>query len=94
MFRMFFSCYDLTTLDVSNWDTSACTNMSGMFGYCNSLSTIKGALDLSHVTNVLGMFTASSELRGVHLKNVPRSLDLSGIGGTEGVTYIVDNYID
>ena len=94
MMNMFRVCLSLTTLDLSNWDTSNVTDMYAMFYECNKLTTIIGSLDMSSCTNCDYMFLNCNSLRGVHLKNVPRSLDLSGIRGTEGVTYIIDNYID
>lgn len=55
---MFNNCANLTTLDVSNWDTSKVTSMEGMFSGCGSLS---GTLNLSNwdtsnVTNTSSMF--------------------------------------
>ena len=38
---MFSSCQRLTSLDLSNFDTSKVTNMSGMFKYCTKLTTVK-----------------------------------------------------
>lgn len=83
----------LTTIDISGWDTSNVTAMDGMFEG-NYDATIIGTLDMSSCTNCEGMFPRSAGQLGVHLKNVPRSLDLSSIGGTEGTTYIIDNYLD
>jgi surface protein len=37
---MFWNCNNLTTLDVSNFDTSNVTNMSYMFDGCNKLTTL------------------------------------------------------
>ena len=93
---MFMYCQSLTSLDLSKIDTSNVTNMRYMFSYCDLLTTIIGSLDMSSCTNLncLYMFGSSDNLRGVHLKNVPHSLDLSRSNGIEGKTYIVDNYID
>ena len=38
---MFYNCYKLTSLDLSNFDTSKVTNMSRMFVSCLSLTTVK-----------------------------------------------------
>ena len=94
MSYMFNRCMLVTSLDMTNFDTSKVTDMSAMLYMCSSLTTIKGALDLSSCKNVVFMFNGSSKLRNVHLKNVPRSLDFSNSGGTEGTHYIIDNYID
>ena len=40
MWGMFWQCYALTTLDVSNFDTKNVTNMSEMFSGCFGLTTI------------------------------------------------------
>jgi len=41
---MFWDCSSLTTLDLSNFDTSEVTNMQSMFSHCSSLTN----LDLSN----------------------------------------------
>ena len=99
MNNMFIICGHLHYLDISNWDTSNVTNMSRMFGFCNSLTTIKGTLDLSSCEKVDSMFKATSGIKGVHLKNVPRSLlDIDGslkkADGTLNETYIIDNILE
>ena len=94
MCGMFDGCESLTILDLPNFNTSKVTNMNLMFCNCSSLIEITGVLDLSSCISVYHMFKNCDKLRNVHLKNVPRTLDLSNIGGTEGVTYIIDNYID
>lgn len=94
MCNMFEECSFLETLNIPNWNTNKVTDMSKMFFKCSNLKTINGIFDLSSCTNCSDMFWACNSLTGVHLKNVPRSLDLSQIGGTEGETYIIDNYID
>lgn len=92
--RAFTDCLYISVLNINSWNTSKVTNMNSVFNYCASLTTINGVIDMSSCTNCDLMFYFCDKLRGVHLKNVPRSLDLSEIGGTEGVTYIIDNYID
>ena len=41
MSKMFIDCSGLTSLNLSNFDTSQVTNMSLMFNGCASLRTIK-----------------------------------------------------
>ena len=41
MSYLFQSCDNLTTLDLSNFDTINVTNMNKMFSNCNSLTTVK-----------------------------------------------------
>lgn len=91
---MFGNCRSLTSLDLSNFDTSNVTDMNSMFGGCSNLTIIIGSLDMSSCASCSGMFTSCRKLKDVHLKNVPHSLDLSVTNGTEGATYIIDNYID
>ena len=40
--NMFYNCPSLSSLDVSGWDVSACTNMTSMFAKCTYLSTLLG----------------------------------------------------
>lgn len=40
--KVFAGCCNMTTVDISNWDTSNVTSFLGMFITCNSLETIKG----------------------------------------------------
>jgi len=84
MSYMFYNCTSLTTLDLSDWDTSSVTWMASMFMYCNRLTTIIGIedWDTSSLTSVLGMFC-----------NCPayNTLDLSG-WDTSSVTDM--NYIN
>ena len=37
---MFYGCSRLTSLDVSNFNTSQVTNMYSMFSYCRSLTSL------------------------------------------------------
>ncbi len=96
---MFSGCESLVKLDLSNFDTSKVTNMNYMFWDCSSLTTIKGVLDLSSCKEAGEMFGfAVSSLRGLHLKNVPRSV-LSGNGllGAEkwlNTVYFIDNILE
>ena len=98
MNHMFSGCIALTSLDLSNFDTSKVTKMNNMFKYCDSLQEIicPNGFDISSCTNVYEMFTDCNSYNGepLHFKNVPRDLDFSGIGGTKGKHYVIDNYID
>ena len=96
--HMFDMCTNLHSLNISNWDTSSVTDMSYIFNNCISLVTIKGTLDLSSCTKVDGMFKNCS-IKGLHLKNVPRTLldsdgSLSLADGTLNKTYIIDNILE
>ena len=94
---MFYNCKALTNLNISNFDTSKVTSMSVMFQSCGSLQEIicPNGFDLSSCTVISNMFYGCTSYNGepLHFKNVPRALDFSKIGGTEGKHYVIDNYI-
>ena len=98
MDAMFNNCMALTSLDLSNFDTSQVTDMYGMFNGCKSLQEIicPNGFDLSSCTSIDRMFYDCNSYIGepLHFKNVPRDLDFSTIGGTEGVHYVIDSYKD
>ena len=79
---MFYNCNSLTTLDVSQWDTSQVTNMENMFQDCQSLTTITGTIDMSSCMGCYDMFDNCSSLQGARLINIPETLDTSNMGGT------------
>ena len=56
---MFEYCYGLTSLDLSNFDTSKVTSMNEMFYYCTNLTSITFGYygDISNVTSYSYMFT-------------------------------------
>lgn len=54
MRNMFSNCSKLTSLDVSNFDTSKVTNMGAMFWYCYALTTITGPITGISVNIYLG----------------------------------------
>ena len=63
MEEMFAECTALTTLDVSNFDTSKVTGMSSMFHYCGSLTALDvSKWDTSKVTDMSYMFDSCSSL--------------------------------
>ena len=74
---MFYYCSNLTSLDVSEFNTSNVTTMSYMFYYCSNLTSLDvSGFDTSKVTNMRYMFYSCSNLT---------SLDLSGFN-TSNVT--------
>ena len=67
---MFRECSSLTSLDVSNFNTSNVIDMGCMFNVCSSLTS----LDLSHfntsnVTDMAGMFDRCSSLTSLNVSN-------------------------
>ena len=70
MSNMFENCDNLTSLDVTNWDTSNITNMSSMFDYCNSLTTLDVSnFDTSNVTDMSNMFYNCNSLTSLDVSN-------------------------
>jgi surface protein len=77
MYGMFYNCSNLTSLDLSGFDTSSVTSMLGMFYSCSSLTSLDvSGFDTSSVTNMQQMFQICSSLT---------SLDVSGFD-TSSVT--------
>ena len=66
MTYMFNYCTSLTSLDVSNWDTSNVTSMYGMIKYCDSLTSLDVSnWDTSNVTDMGYMFSNCNSLTTV-----------------------------
>ena len=62
MVCMFYNCESLTSLDVSNWNTSKCTDMLAMFVDCSSLTSLDASnWDTSKCTDMSYMFQTSGE---------------------------------
>ena len=71
---MFGYCRDMTSLDLSNFDTSQVTNMSNMFYYCTKLTQIDVSnFDTSQVTDVVYMFRTCSSLTELDVSNFDTS---------------------
>ncbi len=68
--ELFYSCYKLATLDVSNFITSNVTDMSNMFGVCQRLKTLDVSnFNTSNVTNMGEMFNNCTSLTTLDLSN-------------------------
>jgi surface protein len=71
---MFYWCSGLTSLDVTNFDTSKVTDMSCMFAGCESLTSLDVTkFDTSKVTNMGGMFFGCESLASLDLSNFDTS---------------------
>ena len=58
MYRMFFSCSGLTSLNLSSFDTSKVTNMGSMFSGCTALQHLDiSNFDFTNVTSYSNMFS-------------------------------------
>ena len=70
---MFYGC-NLSTLDLSSFDTSAVTNMNEMFKYCNRLTTLDlSSFDTSAVNFMAGMFDKCDRLTTLDLSSFDTS---------------------
>ena len=70
MVEMFSYCKNLTTLDLSNFNTSNVTNMSSMFNSCFNLTTLDVSnFNTSKVTNMNYMFGYCGNLTTLDLSN-------------------------
>ncbi len=71
---MFDGCSGLTSLDLSNFDTSNVANMQGMFEGCSSLTDLDiSNFDTSSVVNMHTMFRDCSGLTSLDLSNFDTS---------------------
>ena len=67
---MFSGCSSLTSLDVSNFNTSNVTNMGDMFRGCSSLTSLNvSSFDTSNVTRMYNMFSGCSSLTSLDLSS-------------------------
>ena len=70
MADMFSNCKNLTTLDVSNFNTSKVTDMNHMFYYCGNLTSLNlSNFDTSQVTDMKYMFYYCGNLTSLNLSN-------------------------
>ena len=71
---MFADCNSLTSLDVSNWDTSNVTDMNWMFGNCRYLTSLDVSnWDTSNVTSMTYMFYDCNKLTSLDVSNFDTS---------------------
>ena len=74
MNNMFYKSNALTSLDLSNFDTSEVTNMSSMFYECEKLTSLDlSNFDTSKVTNMSSMFYKCLILSSLDLSNFDTS---------------------
>ena len=66
--NMFQNCIKMTSIDLSNLDTSQVTDMNHMFAYCHSLKSINfGNMITSSVENMNGLFYRCYNLTSIDL---------------------------
>lgn len=72
--RMFRDCYNLTSIDISGFDTSSATNISFMFGSCQKLASLDlSNFDTSNVGVIASMFKGCSKLTSLDLSSFDTS---------------------
>lgn len=70
MSYMFDYCQKITSLDLSNWNTSKVTHMSNMFNFCQNLTSLDlSSWDTSNVIDMEAMFKYCNSLTSVDLSN-------------------------
>ena len=73
-YQMFYACYDISEIDLSNLDTSHVTNMAYMFYHCHTLTSVNFSnINSSCVTNMALMFAYCSKLTILDLSNIDTS---------------------
>lgn len=86
MFRMFYGCRSLKSLDISGWNTSKVTDMGSMFNGCSSLTSLDlSNFNTSNVTNMGYMFNGCSgfktlDVSGLNISNFDTS-KVTSMGG-------------
>ena len=84
MSYMFSYCQSLTTLDLSNFNTTNVTNMLRMFSYSKSLTSLNlSSFNTANVLNMSYMFSDCSSLTSLDLSNFNTAnvTDMSGMFG-------------
>ena len=70
MYRMFYGCSSLATLDLSDLSTWSVTNMNTMFSGCSSLASLDlTGFDTAQVTDMGGMFYGCSSLSSLDVSD-------------------------
>ena len=81
---MFGFCESLTSLDLSNFDTSNVTDMSLLFQYCRNLTSLDvSKFNTSNVQNMDSMFAHCSSLTSLDISN----FDMSNVKTMEFMFY-------
>ena len=82
MYRMFYECNKLSSLDLSNFNTANVTNMEEMFYSCQNLSSLDlSKFNTEKVTNMSGMFYGWQKLSSLDLSkfNTKKVTNMSGM---------------
>jgi len=85
---MFSGCNNLTSLDLSNFNTSNVESMGGMFEYCQNLENLAvSSFDTSKLTYMGYMFNGCYKLTSLDLSN----FDTSNVTNMESMFYDCNN---
>ena len=91
MGRLFQDCSNLTSIDLTGFDTSDVTSMSYMFYGCSSLTSIDlSGWDTSKVTKMDAMFQGCSSLTSIDLTG----WDTRGVTSMNCLFYVCDRLTD
>lgn len=67
---MFFGCSNMSSVDLSRFDTDSVTNMESIFADCGALTGLDlSRFDTRNVTNMSGMFQQCSNLKSLDLRH-------------------------
>ena len=68
--NMFRRCYNITEIDLSNFDTSEVRDMGGMFMFCSLITSLNiSHFDTSKVINLNRMFYGCAKLTSIDVSN-------------------------
>lgn len=79
----------ITSIDISNLDTSTVRDFYFAFNGCPNLVEIKGVIDFSSATNITYMFSGCSKLQNLKVKNIPSNfsgqtfIQYTGLGSNQ-----------
>ena len=74
MSKMFYRCFNLTSIDLSNFDTSKVTDMSLMIGECHILTSVDlSGFNTFKVDSMMGMFAICDKLTTLDLSSFDTS---------------------
>ena len=82
MYRMFYECNKLSSLDLSKFNTEKVTDMSSMFDGCQKLSSLDlSKFNTEKVTDMRGMFYGCQKLSSLDLSkfNTEKVTNMSGM---------------
>lgn len=87
---LFQGCSNLSTIDLSRFDTSSVTNMESMFNGCSSLTDLDlSNFNTANVTDMSNLFAVCSSLRTIDVSNfnTGKVTSMSGMfSGCDGLT--------